>query len=215
MLLEWIVSIRCWCSTKNKTSAFFVFYVNHSAQSSHWPWEHWNASKLQSEPFRCQALISQWANREEVQGEEAERIQSAGDNKQTSLPACCYSNIFASSLKVALAPRDRCSWVTKREGKWEESISWNTGSYPIVIKKAGVSLETLGYPCERVTHTHRQSDSRVKTHTRRGHWGRKKKERQLNWLVMTPAVLTSRKKGVAHEECCQEGQLDRYGHSYC
>lgn len=78
---------------------------------------------------------------------------------------------------MALAPRHPRSWVTKREGRREESVSWIAGSYPIVVfekkkKKAGVSSETPGYPCERAKHTHSPSAMVAKTHTTQGHWGR-------------------------------------------
>lgn len=39
-------------------------------------------------------------------------------------------------------------------------------------KKAGVSSETPGYPCERAKHTHSPSAMVAKTHTTQGHWGR-------------------------------------------
>lgn len=99
---------------------------------------------------------------------------------------------------MALAPRDPRCWVTKREGKWEESISCIAGSYPIVIRKAGVSSETPGCPCESATHTHKQSVTYNKVIG-----GRKEEEQKQNrrgqLLRRTPKAMTGRKKGVAGE----------------
>lgn len=72
---------------------------------------------------------------------------------------------------MALASRDPCNWVTKRERRWEESISSIAGSNSIVAKKAGVSLETPGCSCEQATHTHKHSVSHVETHIGQSHRG--------------------------------------------
>ncbi|KAK5873619.1 hypothetical protein PBY51_018644 [Eleginops maclovinus] len=81
--------------------------------------------------------------REEVQGEETKRTQSASDNKQAVfLPAATH--LFEKFFESGLGSSRSLCWVTKREGKWEETVSCIAGSGPIVIKEAGVSSETPG-----------------------------------------------------------------------
>lgn len=114
---------------------------------------------------------------------------------------CCESNVFESSLKVAMAPRDPLSWVTKRAGRREESISCIAGSHPIVVKKAGVSSETPGFPSERATHTHEQTISHAEKQNYKVTGGRREEEtcRKTEEVNLTLDSMTRRKKGVASE----------------
>lgn len=131
----------------------------------------------------------------------AERIQSASGNKHARLPACCLSNKFASSLKVALAPRDPHSWVTKREGRWEESTSCIAGSYSIVIKRAGVSSETPCCSCEWATHRSGEFFSNVETHAIRSPRAgtRKNSSRIVKFFTGFSKSWLEGKSGVAGE----------------
>lgn len=92
--------------------------------------------------------------------------------RRTGFPSC------PSSLTVSVALWDACSWVTEREGRWEESISCIIGSRSIVTeKKTGVSLETSGCPCQRTTH---QLDSRPHRNAHDTPGGGKREGREQN-----------------------------------